>query len=1722
MIAASYIPNITNCYWDMTTSLQSTSPGGGTGKTTTQMKDQTNFLFSGSTSIWGINASKNNGYPYLKGQYVSPIATAATNLASNGFTANWGAVDDATSYSIIVTDSLCKQITGSPFTIAAPATSLAITGLSASTGYIFKVKGVNAYGSSVYSNVISLNTNVATFSEINIKQDTANIASGTGTFDFGNTNLASNSGAITFTIENTGIDSLTLSGLPKIAVSGLNASDFTVNETLTTSTVVAGDSTIFTITFTPGAAGVRSANISIANNDANENPYNFTITGIGVIPPPSAIAATSITSSGFTANWETVSCATSYLLEVSADSFATQITASPFTITAPLVTKTITNIAEGTTYKYRVKAVNAGSSSIYSNIIDVITNMNSAPTDIVLSVNNINENVAANSAVGTLISTDIDATNTFTYTLVSGAGSTDNAFFNISGDTLRITNSPDFETKSSYSIRVRTTDQGNLNFEKAFTITINDLNEAPTDIVLSANTINENVAANSTVGTLSSTDQDAANTFAFTLVSGVGSTDNSFFNIIGDTLHIANSPDFETNSSYSIRLRTTDQGNLTFEKVFVITINDLNEVPSDIVLSANTINENIAANSTIGTLSSTDQDAANTFTYALVSGTGSADNAFFNISGDTLRITNSPDFEIKSNYSIRLRTTDQGNLTFEKAFTISINDLNEAPSDIVLSANAINENVAANSTVGTLSSTDQDAANAFTYALVSGTGGTDNAFFNISGDSLRIINSPDFETKSSYSIRILTSDQGNLTFEKAFTITIIDIPELPTVTTQAINVITATSATANGNITTINAPNTINRGVIYYDYDNTDKIISDAGVTNVNEAGNFSAGVFTSSLSSLSVNNRYNARAYATTVNGTGYGERVSFLTLANIPLAPTVDGATANSLDVAINVNSNPIATAFAIYETNTSKFVQADGSLAVNAVWQTATQWHIDVSNTRITVNGLTIGATYTFKVKARNADNVETVYGGTTSGITCSNPSSGGTISGMQTICFNTSASEITNITLPSGQTGTLEYQWQSSTDGINFSNLSTGTYSSITYNPGSLTLTTWYKRLARVSCMNDWTGAAESNVMQIVVRPNFTSGSIATTGETLYYDGNPVIISSTTDASGGNGVISYQWQRSTTSPTIGFVDISGATNSTYNQDTITLTTWYRRMAKDGLCNTTFTLSNGVWKDSVVNAPSVIVRNNMNIGYGSLRNAIANVNAGGTVTFDLGVNGQTITLTTGTLNINKNITLNNSNLTNGITISGSGNNITINAGKVLTLSSGSKLTVIGAINNTAKGPSGLVIASGASFIHNTVDLQATVQRNLTNVWHLFGSPFKKNTGAMLANITGTTQMMPYTNGTGWGTNTTSPITFFVPTVGYAIKPSATVTASFTGNLYYSAIPADYTTSLIYNGTSATQSWNLVANPYTASIDWNLLGKTNLSSTLYYWDNAYKPNVTPIATASYMRTYNSCNGVGVPAGTNSYIAPLQGFFVKAVYTSPKLSFTPSARVHKPITYYKDASNTEILVRLKTETEEGSDELVICKNDKSKLDFEQFDSEKLFNDSPVEIYSQSASGEKLVINTINTDNTIIPLGIKGNTGKKVKITAFALETAEQVYLEDRFKGKLISLTENTAYEFELPTENLIGRFFIRFGNTNAVLTTSDVKVFENDNELNIIAQTGENLQTVEVYSLTGACVFKTEGNSNVFTTKLQLAPAIYMVRVKTSIATQNVKVSWK
>lgn len=102
-------------------------------------------------------------------------------------------------------------------------------------------------------------------------------------------------------------------------------------------------------------------------------------------------------------------------------------------------------------------------------------------------------------------------------------------------------------------------------------------NETPTDAALSNSTVPENQPSGTAVGMLSSIDPDVGNTFTYTLVSGAGSTDNGSFTISGSTLQTAASFNYEAKSSYSVRVRTTDQGGLWYEESFIILVNDVIE-----------------------------------------------------------------------------------------------------------------------------------------------------------------------------------------------------------------------------------------------------------------------------------------------------------------------------------------------------------------------------------------------------------------------------------------------------------------------------------------------------------------------------------------------------------------------------------------------------------------------------------------------------------------------------------------------------------------------------------------------------------------------------------------------------------------------------------------------------------------------------------------------------------------------------------------------------------------------------------------------------------------------------------------------------------------------------------------------------------------------------------------------------------------------------------------
>ena len=188
-----------------------------------------------------------------------------------------------------------------------------------------------------------------------------------------------------------------------------------------------------------------------------------------------------------------------------------------------------------------------------------------------------------------------------------------------------------------------------------------------------------------------------------------------------------------------------------------------------------------------------------------VTGSGTFDVTFSAGSGTTV-------------LTILLKDSD-GAMSSSRTLTVTVNNVNDAPTNLALSASSIPENSAAQTTIGTLSSTDPDAGETFTYSLVSGTGSADNASFVISDSVLKSNAVFDYETKSSYSVRIRTTDVGGLWFEKVLTIAVTDVAED---VTPPVSLITALPAATNASTITLTAtgsdPGAGASGILDYDF----------------------------------------------------------------------------------------------------------------------------------------------------------------------------------------------------------------------------------------------------------------------------------------------------------------------------------------------------------------------------------------------------------------------------------------------------------------------------------------------------------------------------------------------------------------------------------------------------------------------------------------------------------------------------------------------------------------------------------------------------------------------------------------------------------------------------------------------------------------------------------------------------------------------------------------
>ncbi len=134
-----------------------------------------------------------------------------------------------------------------------------------------------------------------------------------------------------------------------------------------------------------------------------------------------------------------------------------------------------------------------------------------------------------------------------------------------------------------YSIAVDNT--GNREPAKEQSDVVLNFNQAPTDILLSNNTFQDDLSAGGFIGRLTTVDSQDGQKFTYALAEGVGSTHNDLFQITEDQLQVKQSFKNATETVYHVRISSTDEGGMTYSKPFDLEMIQVLEHPE-----ADTIN----------------------------------------------------------------------------------------------------------------------------------------------------------------------------------------------------------------------------------------------------------------------------------------------------------------------------------------------------------------------------------------------------------------------------------------------------------------------------------------------------------------------------------------------------------------------------------------------------------------------------------------------------------------------------------------------------------------------------------------------------------------------------------------------------------------------------------------------------------------------------------------------------------------------------------------------------------------------------------------------------------------------------------------------------------------------------------------------------------------------------------------------------------------------------
>nr|WP_256613131.1 putative Ig domain-containing protein [Shewanella baltica] len=546
------------------------------------------------------------------------------------------------------------------------------------------------------------------------------------------------------------------------------AADTDVGDVLTFSAVtkpswLSFNATTGVLSGTPGNADVGSHAVTLKVTDTDgltaEQSFSITVTNVNDAPTISSTAITAATQDA--AYSYTFAAADTDVGDVLTFSAVTKPSWLSFNATTGVLSGTPGNADVGS-HVVLLRVTDTDGLTAEQSFSITVTNVNDAPTISSTAITAATQDAAYSY---TFAASDTDVGDTLTLSAV-----TKPSWLSFNTTSGVLSGTPSNADVGSHAVTLKVTDTDGLTAEQSFSITVTNVNDAPT-ISSTAITAATQDAAYSY--TFAAADTDVGDVLTFSAV-----TKPSWLSFNAATGLLSGTPSNADVGSHAVTLKVTDTDGLTADQSFSITVTNVNDAPT-ISSTAITAATQDAAYSY--TFAAADTDVGDTLTLSAVT-----KPSWLSFNAATGLLSGTPGNDDVGSHAVLLRVTDTDGLTADQSFSITVTNVNDAPT---ISSTAITAATQDAAYSYTFAAADTDVGDVLTFSAV-----TKPSWLSFNAATGVLSGTPGNADVGSHVVLLRVTDTDGLTAEQSFSITVTNVNDAPTISSTAITAATQDAA----------------------------------------------------------------------------------------------------------------------------------------------------------------------------------------------------------------------------------------------------------------------------------------------------------------------------------------------------------------------------------------------------------------------------------------------------------------------------------------------------------------------------------------------------------------------------------------------------------------------------------------------------------------------------------------------------------------------------------------------------------------------------------------------------------------------------------------------------------------------------------------------------------------------------------------------------------------